>query len=395
MNVLLLTGTYPPAPGYAESRHAASLAGALAAAGHQVQVISADRSAKGGSSEREGVEVHRPEGLWPFFHYDRDSDAVLGSIGILGTGLEGLLSGRRPDLILCYGWPAALAGFVLRERSGSPVIVHFHGTAAGRRGGVPDGAGEYPAEMERWAAQAADAVACPSEAARAEILRFCGVDEKKAFVIPPACDAAQLGPGSTNLGDFRRLLAGDNEFLVLFAGELAPDNGPAALLRALPAAAAAGARVRCVLAGEGESASELMALAAESGVAELCLFTGHVSDRVLGCLYSVCDVLAAPGTYAPSAAAAIECMAHGQPVLGSDTGALSELITDGLSGIKVHPGDPDALAGSLVWLARNRDRMDAMGERAQRTVGERFSWERSAQAFLQVAEKLPGASVRR
>jgi len=83
--------------------------------------------------------------------------------------------------------------------------------------------------------------------------------------------------------------------MVLFAGRLAPDNNPGALLRGLPEALERTGTVRAVFAGDGGQAAELMALATETGVADRCFFAGHAADRVLACLYACADAVVCPG----------------------------------------------------------------------------------------------------
>lgn len=251
-----------------------------------------------------------------------------------------------------------------------------------------DDAARYRAEMEGWAAEGADAVICPSEAVRAEVTAYCGVAREKVHAVPAACDWTRLDPGRTDLGDFRALLAEPEELLVLFAGELARDNGPGALLDAIPGVLEAGVRIRCAFAGDGGQAEELMSSAVEAGVAEQCLFAGHVSDQVLSSFYAVADVLAAPAAYSPSATSAVEAMSLGTPAVGSDTGALGALIADGRHGLKVHPQDPDALGAALAWLGKRRESLDKLAEAARASADGAHSWDRSAMVVAGLADRL-------
>ena len=81
--------------------------------------------------------------------------------------------------------------------------------------------------------------------------------------MPPACDASRIHPGETDLADFRALIAHPGDLLVLFAGRLEHDNGPGALLQALPQVLDETPGVRAVLAGEGDGAPSLMQAAQE------------------------------------------------------------------------------------------------------------------------------------
>jgi len=61
----------------------------------------------------------------------------------------------------------------------------------------------------------------------------------------------------------------------------------------------------------------------------------------------------------------IEAMAGGSPVVASKIGGIPEIIDDGVSGILVPPGDPDALRRALADLLADPERRLAMGRAAR------------------------------
>ncbi len=62
----------------------------------------------------------------------------------------------------------------------------------------------------------------------------------------------------------------------------------------------------------------------------------------------------------------IEAMTAGTPVIGARVGGIPEIIEDGVSGLLVTPGDPDALRKALEALIADRPRRLRMGEAARR-----------------------------
>jgi glycosyltransferase involved in cell wall biosynthesis len=64
----------------------------------------------------------------------------------------------------------------------------------------------------------------------------------------------------------------------------------------------------------------------------------------------------------------LEAMAAGLPVITTTHTGASELVTHGVEGLVVPPGDVDALIGAIDTLARDPDRRRAMGEAAGRRV---------------------------
>src|SRR5207249_10608388 len=71
----------------------------------------------------------------------------------------------------------------------------------------------------------------------------------------------------------------------------------------------------------------------------------------------------------------LEAMARRKPVVASAVGGIPEVLTDGLDGLLVPPGDTQALAEALGRLARSPSLRERIGEAGYQTVVERFSIE--------------------
>jgi glycosyltransferase involved in cell wall biosynthesis len=106
-------------------------------------------------------------------------------------------------------------------------------------------------------------------------------------------------------------------------------------------------RALLAIAGDGDEAPRFRALTAELGLAGDVCFLGDT--REVPRLYAASDVVIVPALEeAPFYAAAVEAMAAGKPVVGSDAGALPELVGD--AGITVPRRDEGALAGAVSRL---------------------------------------------
>jgi glycosyltransferase involved in cell wall biosynthesis len=70
--------------------------------------------------------------------------------------------------------------------------------------------------------------------------------------------------------------------------------------------------------------------------------------------------------------ALIEAMAAGCAIVATRVGGVPDVVEDGVTGLLVSPGDPAALAESLLMLARSPDTVRAMGRRARAGVSERY-----------------------
>jgi glycosyltransferase involved in cell wall biosynthesis len=75
----------------------------------------------------------------------------------------------------------------------------------------------------------------------------------------------------------------------------------------------------------------------------------------------------------------IEAMACGIPVIASNIGATSEIITDGKDGILVQPKDPVELAEALKSVLVNLKTTDQLSRAARETVERRFDMQMNVQ----------------
>lgn len=80
----------------------------------------------------------------------------------------------------------------------------------------------------------------------------------------------------------------------------------------------------------------------------------------------------------------IEAMAMGLPVISTTSGAITEIVDDGVDGLLVRPGDADTLAAAIERLLRDPRLRRSLGEAARRKVLERFDAERNVEPRLAV-----------
>ena len=80
----------------------------------------------------------------------------------------------------------------------------------------------------------------------------------------------------------------------------------------------------------------------------------------------------------------LEFMRHGVPVIATNQGGPREIITDGVDGILVPPGDATAIADAVGRLAADKDLASRMAGAAKAKVEADFKYEQFYNKILRL-----------
>ncbi len=129
-----------------------------------------------------------------------------------------------------------------------------------------------------------------------------------------------------------------------------------------------------------------------SGMQHDVRFLGYVSIDVLRIFFDMAKVFVFPSLYEGFGLPPLEAMAHGTPVVASNTSALPEVV--GNAALMVNPENVFEISRALQRVLTDqplRERMKAAGlEQAQR-----FSWETSVRRMMEVYEQVVAEHKRR
>jgi glycosyltransferase involved in cell wall biosynthesis len=133
----------------------------------------------------------------------------------------------------------------------------------------------------------------------------------------------------------------------------------------------------------GFSESDLRAAATEPGIEWL----GHQDD--IAAIWRDADIALLPslgGEGVPKSL--LEAAACGMPLIGTDVAGIRDLVLDGVTGIRVKPGDSDDLARALVTLSGDDALRARYGAAARAHVEQGFSQARVVAQIGTLHEKL-------
>ncbi|OBJ55580.1 glycosyltransferase family 4 protein [Mycobacterium sp. 1423905.2] len=386
MKILLVSWEYPPVVIGGLGRHVHHLATALAAAGHEVVVLSrrptgTDAGTHPSTDEvREGVRVlaaaHDPHE----FTFSTDMMAWTLAMGhaMIRVGLA--LSTRwRPDVVHAHDWLVAHPAIALAEFFDVPLVSTMHATEAGRHSGWVVGAiSRQVHAVESWLTRESDALITCSASMRDEITELFGPDLAEASVIPNGIDVSrwQFAP--------RRPRTGPAE--LLFVGRLEYEKGVHDAIAALPRIRRTHPGTTLTIAGEGTQQDWLVTQARKHKVLKATRFAGHLNHAELLAALHRADAAVLPSHYEPFGLAALEAAAAGIPLVTSNIGGLGEAVIDGQTGVSFAPRDVAGLAAAVRGVLDDPAAAQRRAHAARDRLTSDFDWQtvagRTAQVYL-------------
>ncbi len=308
--------------------------------------------------------------------------AALDTAGYVAR-LARRLRALRPDIVHTNSLKAGIYGSLAARLAGIPVVWHVHDRIA------PDYLGGSAAGVVRALVGALpDGVVANSQATRALLSR---VPANTIVVSPPVYDDLSASRSRERLEDA--------PFTAGIVGRLAPWKGQHLFLEAF-AAAFGGGDERAVVVGEALFGSDeeaygeaLRRLAERLGIAGRVDFRGF-RDDVWAELAHIDVLVHASTAPEPYGQVVVEAMHAGVPVIASDAGAPSEIVTDGVDGLLYRMGDAGELAAALGRVRHDpalRERLAAAG----RARSADFSPEAAAAALMPFYERVIAAQASR
>jgi glycosyltransferase involved in cell wall biosynthesis len=154
--------------------------------------------------------------------------------------------------------------------------------------------------------------------------------------------------------------------VVGFVGRIEPRKGVLDLIAAAPAIRAGSPGAEVVIVGDDPWDAFPDYLAQVRAARDVLHVPWH--ENAPGLMRHL-DVLVVPSHQEPFGTVISEAMAVGTPVVATRVGGLAEVVEDGVTGLLVEPGEPDALAAAVLEVLGRRDAMSAAARQAARRFG--------------------------
>src|SRR5262245_42780701 len=386
MKVLMVSWEYPPVVVGGLGRHVYELATALAAAGHEVVVLSrrpsgTDPSTHPSTDEiSEGVRVVAAAQDPHEFDFGTDMMAWTLAMGhsMIRAGLALNTTERwRPDVVHAHDWLVAHPAVALAEFFDVPLVSTIHATEAGRHTGWVSGSiSRQVHAVESWLVRESDSLIACSASMSDEITELFGPGLAEIRVIRNGIDAARW--------PFAKRAPRSGPARLTYLGRLEYEKGIHDAIAALARIRRTHPGTTLTIAGTGTQGRWLVEQARKHKVLKAITFVGHLHHEELVQLLHTADAAVLPSHYEPFGIVALEAAATGIPLVTSNVGGLGEAVINGQTGMSFAPRDVAGLATAVRAVLDDPDAAQQRSIAARERLTSDFDWHTVASETAQV-----------
>ena len=234
-----------------------------------------------------------------------------------------------------------------------------------------------------------------SQFTKKDIQRLFKIPDAKVEVVYNAIDE-RFREGHASAAD-REFIAEryqTNYPFILYAGRISPHKNIIRIIEAFSALKAELAKegkfpeLKLIIIGDEVSRHpDLRRAVIKSGVQNDVRFLGFVPIEVLRTFYDVAKVFVFPSLYEGFGLPPLEAMAHGTPVVTSNTSSLPEVV--GTGAVLVNPENVFEIMRAIHRVLVDQPLREKLKQRGYEQV-QHFSWEDSVQHILRVYREVGG-----
>lgn len=191
--------------------------------------------------------------------------------------------------------------------------------------------------FEKRTYRLADALISDCEATKRVLIDQYDIPAEKISVIHCAVDS----------GKFYRTNLPRRQNCLLYLGRIATRKGIEFLIRSMPLVVEQIADAQLLVGGKGECLEKMKALVGRLGLERNVTFLGFVPDDRLNELYNQAQCVVVPSIFEGFGITAIEALAAGTRVVGTDVDGIREILQSGDYGRLVPYGNQQALADAI------------------------------------------------
>lgn len=386
MKIVILNYEYPPVGG-GGGEVSKYLAEEYAAKKHEVTVITSHWGNLPKQEVLKNVKIVRHFA----FRKGKDRSNIVRMILYFFSSIVPVIKHTKrlqPDVVhVHFAVPCGPMGYMLNRILGIPYLITLHG------GNVPSAA----AYMSHNAVRVFKVIKPLLKPILKRASRVVPVSKgllemaQKDFpylatltYLPNGVDIAQFHPA-------REAHQGEKHLVrLVFAGRFQEQKNLPSLIKALHRVAedTAMPEWEMLLFGDGPDRQLIESMIDKYTMHNRILLKGWVNRDELAEHLRNADVFILPSKVEGMPIAALQAMASGLPLIGSDVVGINEVVIDGRCGVLVPSGNVETLKDAICDLIRSPAKREAMSIEARKHVEEHYAWEPIADSYLNLFKSI-------
>ena len=303
----------------------------------------------------------------------------------LGTFLKAVRSSR---IVHAHGHPY-LTSFIaakLAKRYSKPFVLTQHNTFIQYDSMFDNVERLNDLAVGKQTLKDANRIITVSNATKNYVLSL-GAKPENIKVLHNGVDLVHFRPLTGKREEIRKKLGiSKNSIVALTVRRLVYKNGIDTLIEGAKIAVRKNPKIVFLVVGKGPDQNRVQTTIRQLGMEKNFRLTGFVSDEDLPLYYNAADFFVLPSKSGEGLPlVALEAMACGLPVIATNVGGISEILTDNYG--KLVPSNEPELLSKAIMEFSNTDLSSSKLE-LRAIMEEKYSWEKNVEALTEIYEEL-------
>jgi len=211
-------------------------------------------------------------------------------------------------------------------------------------------------------------------------LEKLGAEPNKVIVAYPCPNIAAEQSSEWKIEEIKKEHGLKDKKILLTVGRLVARKGHDMVIKALPKIIKEVPNLIYLIIGSGPYRENLNKLVNQNSLQDYVEFISSVSQNDLAALYQVCDAFIMPsrqlknGDVEGFGIVYLEANLFGKPVIGGQSGGVSEAVVHGQTGILVSPTDLNQISQATIRLLTDQAYAAKLGTQGLERVSSQFDW---------------------
>jgi sugar transferase (PEP-CTERM/EpsH1 system associated) len=289
-----------------------------------------------------------------------------------------ILMAEKVDILHCHSgcwYKAAIAGRLARAKG---IIYTEHGRH------VPDS--KVTIILDKIISKITDYVVPVSEDLSKYLKKVVKIEPRKIHEINNGIDTDYFSPREKGKRLLKELCIPDNTLIIGNIARLAPVKDHITLINAFALTEKHCHDMRLLIIGDGSERANLEKLINELNLSDKIALLGFRRD--IKEILSLFDLFVLSSISEGTSITILEAMASGKPVIATDVGANSDIITESVSGFLVPAKNAKVMAEKIAFFYKNRSFGKGIGQKGRENVIRNFSVQEMTRKYEKLYHEL-------